>query len=172
MTDEKTKYTIDEVKAFSPRMLQRIIERAKKYLKSNDVMKNVLEEYDLDVSEIDVIPVMFKELDVSARTERGVVYLNYKLLCDGDFFKDYSYLVHEFTHYAQQTTGTKPTQGADEGDYLDNPYEVEGFQNQVEWIGEHFGEDEADEYVDDMLDFHGLKGKDKEEKAEELKSKL
>lgn len=135
-------------------------------------MQEAFAEYDLDVSEIDMIPTCFADLDVSARTDHGIVYLNYTLLCDGDFFKDYSYLVHEYSHVAQQTTGNKATKGADDGIYLDNPHEIEGFQNQIEWIAETFGDNDADKYVDKMLNHHEMKGKKKEEKKQELKAKI
>ncbi len=168
----KEKYTLEEVKEFPPKFLARLIRQGKQYLKTDPVMLEVFREYDVPIEEIDYIPTMFSDIDVSARTDHGVIYLNYKLLCDGDFFKDFSYLTHEYTHWLQQTTGVNPTQGADDGDYLDNPYEVEGFQNQIEWMGETLGADEAEDYVDNMLSYHGLEGKEKKEKKEELTEKL
>lgn len=167
-----SKFTLDEVKNFSPKLLSKIILRMKKYLKSNPIMIETFKEYDVDINELDYYPMMFADLDVSARTDHGIIYYNYKLLCDGDFFKDYGYGIHEVVHVLQQTTGINPTQGADDGDYLDNPYEVEGFQNQIEWMGQTLGADEAEDYVDNMLTYHGLEGKEKKEKKKELTEKL
>lgn len=166
------KYSLEEVKKFSPKLLLKLINKAKQFLKKDPVMQKAFDDYGLSVDEIDYIPTAFSDLDVSARTDHGIVYLNYKLLCDGDFFKDFGYLIHEYSHYAQQTAGTEPTQGSNDGDYLENPHEVEGFQNQVEWLADTFGEDEAEEYVNKMLSYHGLKGEEKEEKADELTAKI
>ena len=91
----KEKYTLEEVKEFPPKFLARLIRQGKQYLKTDPVMLEVFREYDVPIEEIDYIPTMFSDIDVSARTDHGVIYLNYKLLCDGDFFKDFSYLTHE-----------------------------------------------------------------------------
>jgi hypothetical protein len=171
-TEHKQKYGLEEVKKFSPVLLNKIIGRLREYLKTDKVMLQVFEDYDVPIDEIATIPMAFDDIDVSARTEHGIIFFNYRLLCDGDFYRDFGYGVHEITHYLQQTTGTQPTKGADDGSYLDNEYEVEGFQNQIEWIAETFGDKESDEYVDDMLSYHDLKGNEKKEKKEELTEKV
>ena len=115
---------------------------------------------------------MFGNLDVSAKTDHGVVILNYKLLTDGDFFKDYSYLIHEYTHWFQRCYGAKATKSSDDGSYLDNKFEQEGFQNQVEYIADQFGDGEAEQYVDDLLEHHEIDNKKEvEDKKEILMSK-
>lgn len=130
-------------------------------------MQKICKEYGVSVDYIDYIPTMFSDLDVSAKTVKGVVYLNYKLLCDGDFFRDYSYLAHEYTHHMQQCFSDGPTQGSDDGEYLDNKYEIEGFQNQVEYMANEFGEDKAEEYVDNLLDHHDITDKKEQKKKKE-----
>lgn len=169
---DKKKIPLDEIKKLPPTFFMLLINKAKSYLKKNEVMQRIFKDYDLDISEIDYIPTMFGEIDVSAKTDHGIVILNYRLLEDGDFFKDYSYLVHEYTHWAQQTTGTKPTKGADDGEYLDNPFEQEGFQNQVEYIAEHNGEGEAENYVEELLEHHDIDEDEKEDKKEKLLARL
>ena len=168
MPEKKEKFTVEEVKKIPPAVLLKLIDRAKQYLKKNEVMQKVCQEWEMPIEWIDILPVMFGDLDVSARTEHGVVILNYKLLCDGDFFKDYGYLIHEMTHQAQQIMGDRPTKSADDGEYLDNPFEIEGFQNQIEYIADEFGKDEANKYVDNLLDHHDYEGKEAEDKKEEL----
>ena len=77
------------------------------------------------------------------------------------------------THWLQQTTGSKPTQSADDGDYLDNPFEQEGFQNQIEYISKQFGEEEAENYVDELLEHHDVDDEDEfDEKKDTLMSKV
>jgi hypothetical protein len=155
------------VKKLPYKFLNRMINNARKYLKNNESWKSLCKEYEEDPDIIDYIPIMFGNLDVSAKTDHGIVILNYKLLCDGDFFKDYSYLIHECTHWFQQCYGTKATRSSDDGNYLDNPYEQEGFQNQVEYIAEQFGDGEAEKYVDDLLEHHDIKDKTEVEKKKE-----
>lgn len=161
------------VKRLPYKSLNRMIQKMREYLKHDDVVKKAFKDYGIDINEINYIPMMFGELDVSAKTDHGVIIFNYNLLTDADFFKDFSYGVHEMTHWLQQTTGNKATRSSDDGSYLDNPYEQEGFQNQVEYIAEQFGEDEAEEYVDDLLEHHDVTSKkEKEEKKDTLMSKV
>lgn len=146
-----------------------MLKKMREYLKRDGVVQEMFKEYKVDISEIDLIPMRFGNLDVSAKTDHGVIIFNYRLLMDGDFFKDFSYGVHEMTHWLQQTTGTEPTKSSDDDNYLDNPFEQEGFQNQIEYIANQFGEDEAENYVNDLLDHHDVEDEDeKEEKKETL----
>jgi hypothetical protein len=169
--ETEDKLSLEEVKNIPPRFLLRLIDHAKEFLKSNDTMLRMFEEYDVPIEMLDLMPIAFADLDVSAKTVKGVVYLNYKLLCDGDFGKDYGYLIHELIHVLQQTTGSGPTKGSDDGEYLDNEYEVESFQNQVEFMANEFGEDEAEEYVDNLLEHHEIDDKkEHKHKKEELMS--
>jgi hypothetical protein len=173
MASKNDKLPLSAVKKLPYKSLNRMIKKMREYLKHDGVVQEMFKEYGVDIAEIDLIPMKFGNLDVSAKTDHGVITFNYKLLTDGDFFKDFSYGVHEMTHWLQQTTGDKPTQSADDGEYLDNPFEQEGFQNQVEYIANQFGKDEAENYVDDLLDHHDVEGKKEfKEKKETLMSKV
>jgi len=170
---KEEKIPLSQVKKLPYKSLNRMIKKMREYLKQNEVVRKMFKDYDVDISEIDFIPMMFGNLDVSAKTDHGVIIFNYRLLCDGDFFKDFSYGVHEMTHWLQQTTGTKATRSSDDGSYLDNPYEQEGFQNQVEYIADQFGEDEAEQYVDDLLEHHEVEDKKEvKDKKETLMAKV
>lgn len=134
-------------------------------------MQKLCKENNVDIDFIDLIPTIFGDLDVSARTEKGIVTLNYKLLCDGNFYSNLSYLPHEYSHFFQQCFGDKPTQGSDDGNYLDNPFEEAAFKNQVEFMANEYGEHEAEKYVDHLLDHHEIDNKkEKKDKKEELMS--
>jgi len=173
MASKHEKIPLSVAKKLPYATLNRMIRKMRNYLKSDSVVQEMFKEYGVDIEEIDLIPMRFGNLDVSAKTDHGIIIFNYKLLTDGDFFKDFSYGVHEITHWLQQTTGDKPTQSANDGSYLDNPYEQEGFQNQVEYIAKQFGEDEAENYVDDLLEHHDVDGKKEfKEKKETLMSKV
>jgi hypothetical protein len=170
---KEEKIPLSQVKKLPYKSLNRMIKKMREYLKQNEVVQSMFKEYDVDIEELDYIPMMFGNLDVSAKTDHGVIIFNYKLLCDGDFFKDFSYGVHEMTHWLQQTTGTKATKSSDEGSYLDNPYEQEGFQNQVEYIADQFGDSEAEQYVDDLLEHHDVEDKKEiKDKKETLMAKV
>jgi len=164
----KTKLSLHEIKQIPPHIFLRLIDKLKKKVKNDPVMIQVFKEYDIDIDEIDYIPTYFKDLDVSAQTNHAIVYLNWKLLQDGFDSMDCSYLIHEYSHWLQQTTGDKPTQSSDDGDYLDNPYEQDAFTNQVEYIAEQCGKDEAEDYVDHLLDYHEVDNEDKKEELEDI----
>lgn len=167
------KIPLSQVKKLPYKALNRMIKKLREYLKQDGVVQAMFKEYGVDIEEIDYIPMMFGNIDVSAKTDHGVIIYNYKLLTDGDFFKDFSYGVHEMTHWLQQTTGEKATKSSDDEDYLDNPYEQEGFQNQIEYIAKQFGEEEAENYVDDLLDHHEVENKKEfDDKKETLMSKV
>jgi len=166
--DEKDKIPLAQIKKLPYKTLNRMLKKMREHLKNDDVMKKIFDEYKVDISEIDYIPMMFDNLEVSASTNHGVITFNYKLLCDGDFTKDFSYGIHEITHWLQQTTGAKATRSSDDGDYLKNPHEQEAFSQQVAYIADNHGENEAETYVDDLLDHHDKSGKE----ADKLKDKL
>ena len=170
---KNVKIPLSEVKKLPYRSLNRMLKKLREFLKKDEVVQKMFKEYEVDLDEIDYIPMRFGKLDVSAKTDHGVIIYNYKLLTDGDFFKDFSYGVHEITHWLQQTTGSKPTQSSDEGSYLDNPFEQEGFQNQVEYIAKQDGEEEAEDYVDNLLDHHDVDtDEERDEKKETLMAKV
>lgn len=173
MASKQEKIPLSQVRRLPYKTLNRMIKKMREHLKKDEVVQKMFKEYEVDLDELDLIPMRFGNLDVSAKTDHGVIIYNYKLLCDGDFLDDYSYGVHEMTHWLQQTTGSKPTQSADDGSYLDNPFEQEGFQNQVEYIANHKGENEAEEYVDDLLEHHEVDSKKEfEDKKETLMAKV
>lgn len=161
-----------QIKKLPYKSLNRMIKKMRDYLKKDETVNDMFKKYDVDIEEIDLIPMRFGKLDVSAKTDHGVIIFNYTLLTDGDFFKDFSYGVHEMTHWLQQTARKSATTSSDDGDYLHNKFEQEGFQNQVEYIANQFGDGEAENYVDDLLDHHDKKGKEKKELEDVFLAKI
>lgn len=146
----------------------RLILVAKNLLKKDSTVKDMFKEYQVDIREIDLIPICFVEkLEVSARTEHGIIYLNKKLL--PDFLnKNLHYLVHEITHFLQQTTGNSPTKGSTEDNYLENEYEQEGFQNQTKYISDQKSPEKAEKYVQKVMDHHKIPEKEREDLEDDL----
>lgn len=146
---------------------EQLINKALNTLKSDEVVIKMFQENDLDIDEIFYIPICFvDDLDVSARTEHGIIYLNSKL--KENFEENIHYLPHEITHFIQQTTGTKPTMGSTDDDYLDNKYEQEGFQNQTKYIANNHGDEKAEEYIEKVLEHHDVPEDEKDERKKDL----
>lgn len=146
-----------------------ILKKLKDKIKKNDIVIKMFKDYNVDISELDFIPLAFADLDVSAKTDHGIIYLNTKLLTDSNIMEEDHYLPHEITHWLQQTTGTKPTKGSDDGDYLENEFEQEAFQNQTKYISDVYDENEAEEYINQVLEHHDV---DDDEKAQKRKKLL
>ena len=144
-----------------------LLEKAKEEIKKSQTVQDMCSDYDVDVSIIDLVPMAFADLDVSARTDRGCIYFNYSLV--DDFLENHlHYCVHELTHWAQQCLGDGPTKGSADGEYLDNEFEQEGFQAQTEYISETVDDDAAEEYVTKVMDHHNVKGKEREKRKKDL----
>jgi hypothetical protein len=170
--DEKDKIPLEEIKKLPPKVFMRIIRQIKDHIRGDETLNRIFDDYGVDIAELDYIPMCFADIEVSGKTDHGVISFNYKLLCDGDISKVFSYAIHELVHFCQQTTGNKPTQGADEGDYLHNPFEQEGFISQVEFIANNDSQNKAVEYVDDLLEHHDKKGKERDKLEDILLEKV
>ena len=150
--------------------LRPIIEAFKRKVSKNDVVKDMFKEHGLDLEEIHLIPMCFARIPVTARTDHGAIYLNIDLLKDGGNIqdKDDHFIVHEMTHYCQQTTGSKPTKGSTDDTYLDNPVEQESFRNQTKYMSETEGPEQAVEYVTDLLDHYEVPKKERKKRYDQL----
>lgn len=168
MTKVSNTIPLSKINKMTYKDMSKLIDKARLYLKQSDTIKELFEDNNVPLDIIDNIPIIFKDIDTSAKTEGGIIYLSYKLLKDGNFYKDYSYLAHEITHFIQQCFGNKPTKSGNEK-YLDNKYEVDGFKQQVKFIEEEFGSNKAEDYTDELLQYHNYK-KNKSKKKEELLS--
>ena len=149
--------------------IDRVIGDMKKQVKSDPDVKAKFKEYDIPLDAINDVHVEFADLDVSAKTKDGKIYLNEKMLGSDSEVKDPThYLAHELVHFLQQLTGNTAGHKLVD-DYLEKPTEVEAFQVQVKFKERHEGEDEAAEYVEDLLDHHDVKDpKDRKDKKEEI----
>lgn len=159
---------LKEIKKIPQKKLQQLISKVKAKIKKSKIVQNLFEEYEVDLDELDMIPMCFADLPVSARTDKGIIYFNYKLLKDDDFSNDDHYMVHEVTHWLQQTTGSKGTPAFTDDTYLDDKNEQEGFNTQTKYITNTRGEDVAEEYANQVLNHHELSGK----KREKIKDKI
>ena len=165
---KKEKLSLKEVKQLSPNHILRLINKMKKQLQSDETMISLCKEYGETVDIIDYIPVRFGNLDVSGSTNHGIITLNNKLLCNSDVTEIKGYLLHECSHFFQRCFGEKPTQSSNDGEYLENPFERDAFSRQVEFIADNKSEEKAEEYVDDLLEYHEVEDGKKKEKIENI----
>lgn len=148
---------------------EELIAKVKELLKTSPIVKAMFEEFQVSVDEIDNAPIDFAKLDVSAKTKDKKIYLNEDFLQDGEFVEEMHYIVHELCHYLQQALGeVREYKDLEEKSYLDKPTEIEAFQYQVQFMKDEYGANVAQEYVEDLLDFHEVSG----EEASEKKLKL
>jgi predicted metal-dependent hydrolase len=138
-------------------------------VKNDPVIIEKFKEYGVSLDDIDDVHVEFCDLDVSAKTKDKKIYLNKSMLADDSPVKDPThYLVHELIHYLQQSTGKNMNKHRKDEEYLDKETEEEAFKAQVDFKKREESEEEAEEYVENLLDHHDMKGNDRKEKREEL----
>lgn len=160
-----------DVSQIPHKKLRPLIEEMRNRIKDHAVVKDLFKKYNVDISELQYIPICFANLDVSAKTDHCVIYLNINLLEDNSVKDDEHYLVHELTHWLQQSTGNG-TKGSGSGSYLDNKEEIEGFKNQTKYMTDTQGEEVAEEYVDGVLDHHSVENGDRRKKKKELLARI
>jgi hypothetical protein len=145
-----------------------IIDSVKQKVKQSDVYKDMCEENGVEIDYIDLVPMAFEDIEVSARTNKGCIYFNYALIDDGDFESEDHYMIHELTHHFQQCFGDGPTQGSTKDSYLDNEFEQEGFQAQTEYLSETRDDETAEKYVTKVLDHHEVPESERDKRREDL----
>lgn len=143
------------------------VEKIKAALKKEPIVISEFKKYKRDIDEVDNVSIQFDpNLDVSAKTVNGKIYLNAKML-EEDWKNYFHYAVHEITHYLQHTSGKCNGHG-EEKSYLDNPAEIEAFQNQLKYREKTEDKSEVNQYVKDLFDKHNVPKKERSEKKKEL----
>lgn len=146
-----------------------LLSKLKKEMKQDDICHDICKEYGFDISIVDGIPMEFDDsLDVSAKTINSKIILNSKFI-NRRFEILMRYAVHELVHALQHMKqfGGK-NKNNDNEDYLDNENELEAFQRQVEFQAREDGLDKAEEYVEDLIEYHEVPKHKKQDKKEEL----
>jgi len=139
------------------------------HVKNDPEMQKKFKEYGVPLDDLDDVPISFCDLDVSAKTKDKKIYLNESMLADDSPVDDPThYLVHELVHYLQQVTGKNMDKHRGESEYLDKETEEEAFKTQIDFKKREESEEEAEEYVENLLDHHDFEGKKRDEKKEEL----
>ena len=165
--------TANESGSKSKKYIKNQINKIKDFLKNDETMQKSFADHGVDIEWIEYIPVKFDYINVSAKTDHGVVILNYKLLFNNNFEEITGYALHEFIHYLQQCFGEEGTQSSNDGNYLDNPYEQEAFKKQIEFIADNKSKEDAEDYVEQLLDHHDINSSnERKEKSDILLSQV
>lgn len=145
----------------------KLLEIIKQNIFDSKTYQKMCKKKRVDPDLIFLAPMAFATIDVSARTQHGIIFFNTKLRNKPQEIDHY--MIHEVTHFFQQCFGKSATQGSnDSDDYLSNPYEVEGFNAQTAYIAEDDSVEEAHEYIDKVLDHHDVPDNKKKNKKEKL----
>ena len=146
-----------------------LIHQLRYIAKKDPAVIDKFKEYGVSLNDIDQIHIEFCELDVSAKTKDKKIYLNRTMLNNfKDIEKPAHYLVHELVHYLQQKTGNSIKEQFVCEEYLDKPSEEEAFKAQIDFQKRNESPEEAAEYVDELLDYHDIKGKKRKQKEKAL----
>lgn len=143
----------------------------KSAIKKEDEYLEKCEEYGENLNFANKINIYFDpNLDVSAKTVNGEIFLNDKLY-DKPWDVQMRYVIHEMTHCLQQKNG-KVNGKVDKDRYLDDENEQEAFSAQISYMCEHDSAEEVQEYIENLLTHHDIKGKERKEKAKKLTEDL
>jgi hypothetical protein len=147
-----------------------LLAKINRELKVNHIAEEICKEYDFDIDIIDGIPFEFvDDLDASAKTVDSAIQLNSSLI-DEEFEVVMRYAIHELVH-ALQHMKLKGLESLEDLEYLDRGDELEAFQYQVEYESEERGQDVAEEYVENLIEYHEVPPDEREEKKKELLEK-
>jgi len=153
----------------SEHIKKEILDTVLDFLSGSEVVGAMFDRYDVPISRLSEVPIKFGTIPVSAKTKNEIIIINDQFLEDGSFAKELHYVVHELCHWLQQHCDDPHDLFERNGEkYLDMLTEIEAFCFQVRFMKEFYGKDEAEEYVDDLLDFHEIKGKERETKRKVL----
>lgn len=148
-----------------------LIAKIKDELKIKDVVVQICNEYGFLTDIIDGVIIRFDEIETSAETVNGEIVLNKDLIKEEfDVLMRYPVheLVHVFQHMEREGASRDPYEGMD---YLDRPDEKEAFKAQIKDEKETRGEGAAEQYVDELLDYHSIPKTNRTKKKNELLGK-
>ena len=148
---------------------QQFIKKLKEMVKKEKAMIEKAKEYDKGIDFIDDVDISYDDLDVSAKTVNGEIFLNNKLFESGDMCDNVRYVVHELTHCLQQESGSVDGVTSKEN-YLKDPNEIEAFKTQGE-VMDDLGQD-TQEYFEHLVEYHGLEGKERRNVLRKLTENL
>jgi hypothetical protein len=148
-----------------------LLSKVKKTLMEDDIAAEICNEFGFDVDIISGIPIEFDDsIESTAKTINSHIKLNTSLM-DAEFEVIMRYAIHELVHALQHMT-EEANEQENNAEYLDRDDELEAFQYQIEYESDARGPDVAEQYVDDLIEYHEIPEEEKEDKREELLDKV
>jgi hypothetical protein len=144
-----------------------ILSKIRKALLNDKIAKKICKEKNVGEWFLEGVPITFDEIKQSAKTIDSNIILNRSLM-QKPFDIMMRYVIHELTHSIQHVQKLRSEKTDDNEGYLDKDTEIEAFRYQVEFDEENRGRGKAEEYVEDLLDYHDIKGPDRADKKDEL----
>ena len=145
-----------------------LLSKIRASLLNDSIAKDICKENDVDETFLLGVPITFDDLDVAAKTIDSESVLNTKLISK-PFDTMMRYVIHELVHAIQHCESNGQSSQKDKSeDYLDKETEVEAFKQQIRYESKINGEDSAEQYVDGLLEYHGVDGEEGDKKKEEL----
>ena len=146
--------------------------KIKSYLKSDEIYRELCDEYNQEPGIIDGISVVFtSDIDVTAKTVNAKVFLNSALL-DEKIEIIARYLLHELTHCFQHMEKEGKKKKQKNKVYLNRPEELEAFQYQIKFDSKKRSEEKVNKYVNDLISYHKIPKEKRVEKKKELMEKI
>lgn len=151
----------------------KLLAKIRVHLRNDDMAKNLTKEYGIKSWIFDAVPLDFKDIKVTAKTVNGTIFLNPKIH-EMPFNIVMRYVIHEFVHVLQHITEEKDGEVEDDKkeEYLDREDEIEAFQQQIKYDAKHRGKDAAEEYTNELLEYHKIPKEEKKERKKELMEKV
>lgn len=152
---------------------QKLLAKIRVNLKNDEMAKKLIKEYKIKDWIFDAVPLDFKDIKVTAKTVNGTIYLSPKI-SEMPFNIVMRYVIHEFVHVLQHISEEKNGEKEDDKkqEYLDREDEIEAFQHQIKYDAKHRGVGAAEQYADELLEYHNISGTEKKEKKKELMEKV
>jgi len=158
-SSKKSNHLLDENSALS---------KIRIALLNDKIAKKICKEKGMKESFLAGVNISFGKIKQSAKTVDSNIILNKNLL-EKPFDIMMRYVIHELTHSIQHIQNfEKRKEKKKKEDYLDKDTEIEAFKYQIEFDEENRGREKVDEYVEDLLDYHEITGKDRDDKKSEL----
>ena len=140
-------------------------------LMNDSTAKEICIDNEIEPKFLEIVPIRYEKLEVTAKTVNGSIILNPKLM-KKSFKIIMRYVIHELVHAIQHVKDYGEKQNDKKKDYLNRADEIEAFQYQVKYDKKHRGKEKTEKYVNGLLDFHDLSADKKEEKKEEIMRKV
>ena len=139
-------------------------------LLKNPIAKEICSDNNVGEWFLEAVPIMYSELDVSAKTEDGNIMLNEKLR-DHPHRTRMRYVLHELVHAIQHSLD-KNKDIDKTREYLERDDEQEAFKYQLKYDEKKLSKKDIKDYIENLLEHHDVPKKDKEELVRELTSKM